>query len=230
MTARRSATFVVIPAYNEGRVLKSTLLPLLETGYSIVVVDDGSRDGTWDVLQGLPVHALRHPINLGQGAALQTGMTFALNRGAEFIVHFDADGQHSIGDIDAMLDVLRQGQVEVVLGSRFLRRVDREAVPGGRRLVLRAATFVNFALTGMLLSDAHNGLRALSRRAAACLDLRENGFAHASEILYQVRKRKLPHVEYPTHIRYTEYSQEKGQSALNGLNIVFDLLIGRFLN
>lgn len=124
-----SSVFVVVPVLNEGPVIKSALQPLLDKGYSVVCVDDGSGDNTWSIIRSLPVYSLRHAVNLGQGAALQTGMTFAVTRGAEFIIHFDADGQHDADDVDVLLEPLRNGDADVVLGSRFLRPSDRDAVP-----------------------------------------------------------------------------------------------------
>jgi glycosyltransferase involved in cell wall biosynthesis len=125
--------YVVVPAYNEEAAITKTLSMLLSSGYRIVVVDDGSKDDTWNVVCKYPVYALRHPINLGQGAALQTGMSFALQQGAKIIVHFDADGQHRVEDIDTLIEPLRQGEVEDVLGSRFLRTQDIQAIPRARR-------------------------------------------------------------------------------------------------
>lgn len=223
----RAQTFVVIAAHNEGRVIRATVTPLIALGYAVVVVDDASRDDTAAQLAGLPVHLLRHRLNLGQGAALQTGMRYALARGARFVVHFDADGQHNPADIAVLLAPLRADEADVVLGSRFLRAEDRAAVPARRRLLLRAGVAVNGLLTGVWLSDAHNGMRALTAHAAAVIDLRENRFAHASEILHQIRRQRLRCVERPTTIAYTAYSMAKGQSALNAVKIVFDLLLRR---
>lgn len=219
------AIFVVLPAYNEGRVIRSTLQPLIESQYSVVVVDDRSSDDTWSILTTLPVYALQHMINLGQGAALQTGMTFALGKGAEIIVHFDADGQHRAADIDVLVQPLRKGETDVVLGSRFLRKADSEAVPPVRRLLLKGAVIVDWLLTGMWLSDAHNGFRALTREAAEKIHLRENRFSHASEILSQIHRLRLSHVERPTSIIYSDYSKAKGQAMWNAFNIVIDLLL-----
>jgi glycosyltransferase involved in cell wall biosynthesis len=195
----------------------------------VVVADDGSTDDTWAQLNGLGVHRLRHPFNLGQGAALQSAMSYALHRGADYIVHFDADGQHNPDDIESLLAPLIADEADVVLGSRFLREEDWLAVPPQRRRLLRAAVVVNALLTGLWLSDAHNGFRAFTRGAARQIHLYENGFAHASEILVQIRERKLRYVERPTRIRYTDYSQFKGQKATNSINIVLDLLIRRLL-
>lgn len=221
------SVFVVVPTLNEGRVIRTCLQSLVDREYSVVVVDDGSSDDTWSIVSGLPVFALRHAINLGQGAALQTGMTFALRRGAEFIVHFDADGQHRVEDIEVLLEPLRRGEADVVLGSRFLRRSDSRAVPPLRRLLLKGGVVVNGLITGVWLTDAHNGFRAFTRAAASRIDLRENRFAHASEILTQIHRGGLRHVERPTSIVYTRYSREKGQSAWNAIKIVIDILVRR---
>jgi len=224
-----SQIFIVMPAYNEGRIVRKTLFPLVDAGFSVVVVDDGSKDNTWRQLAGLGVHRLRHPFNLGQGAALQTGVTYALQQGAQYIVHFDADGQHSPEDIRGLLEPVMNGKADVALGSRFLRREDWQAVPPARRLLLKGAIMVNWLLAGLWLSDAHNGARALSRRAAQKIVLHENGFAHATEILQQIKTHHLRYVERPTRIRYTDYSQKKGQRAWHALDIFVDLVIRRLL-
>ena len=219
--------FVVVPALNEETVIRVSLQPLIDLEYSVVVVDDGSTDATWSIVQKLPIYSLRHEINLGQGAALQTGMKFAAARGAQYIVHFDADGQHSAQDIAALLEPLQDGVADVALGSRFLRGADSTAVPPVRRLLLRAGVWVNAMLTGVRLTDAHNGLRAFTRAAAERIDLRENRFAHASEILSQIQRQRLRYVERPTTIAYTAYSTAKGQSSWNAIKIVIDMLLRR---
>ena len=218
---------VLIPAFNEGEVIQATLQKLIAVGYTIVVVDDGSADHTWEQLQTMPVHALRHAINRGQGAALQTAMSYALNLDPAAVVHFDADGQHNPADIGALVQPISDGDADIVLGSRFLRPQDRQAVPAARRLLLRLASMVNGLMTGMWLSDAHNGARALSQHALRSIHLQEDGFAHATEILQQIRTHKLRYKEVPTNIRYTEYSRHKGQRFWNAFDILFDLFLGR---
>lgn len=224
-TIAREDIYFVIPAYNEATVIQSTLRPVLEEGYSVVVVDDGSKDHTCEALKEVGVYALRHPVNLGQGAALQTGMTFALEQGAKMIVHFDADGQHQVQDLSVLLEPILKGEADVVLGSRFLRLVDKEDVPLAKRILLRVAIIVNGLTTGLWLTDAHNGLRVLTRAAAEKICLKENGYAHASEIVNQIRQLRLRYVERPARIRYSAYSKSKGQSMWNAFNIVIDLLL-----
>ena len=217
--------FVVIPCYNEGRVLKSVLEPLLALPYSFVAVDDGSRDDTWAIIQSLPVYGLRHAVNLGQGAALQTGMSFALSRGADVIVHFDADGQHDPEEIERFINPLAEGKADAVLGSRFLRGQDKSHIPLAKKILLRTAVLVNNLLTGLSLSDAHNGFRAFTREAASKIMLKENRYAHATEIIQQIREQRIRYIEIPTRIRYSQYSLAKGQSFWNSFNILVDLFL-----
>jgi glycosyltransferase involved in cell wall biosynthesis len=224
-----SRVFVVIPTYNEGRVLASTIRGLLPYGYSIVVVDDGSSDDAGALVNHLPVHYLRHPVNLGQGAALQTGMDYALAQRAEYIVHFDADGQHPAEGIASLLEPIQRGACDVAVGSRFLDPENVKLIPRGRRILLRGAVVISGILTNLWLSDAHNGFRALSRAAAQKIRLRENGFAHATEFLEEVRRAKLRLQETPSAVRYTDYSQAKGQPAWNSVNILIDVLLRKVL-
>ena len=216
---------IVIPCFNEGEILKKSVKELLDLNYEVIVVDDGSEHSAWELLNKLPVHFLRHCINLGQGAALQTGMDYAKQIGTEVVVHFDADGQHSPADIPALLAALES--CDIALGSRFLRPEDMSKVPFLKRQLLRCARLVNFVFTGLWLSDAHNGFRALGPKALACINLTENRMAHATEILSQIKAHRLAWREVPTTIRYTSYSKQKGQRWYNSLNILIDLILNK---
>jgi glycosyltransferase involved in cell wall biosynthesis len=224
--SRELSVVVIVPAHNEGRVIRTTVERLLTAGYRVVVVDDGSRDETVEVRQ-LPIVYLRHHVNMGQGAALQTGMTYALRTGADIAVHFDADGQHDCAQIESLIAPIVEGAADVVFGSRFLRKEDSAQVPLRKKIVLRGGILVSWAMTGVLLSDTHNGFRALSRRALERVQLQENGFAHATEILQRVREAGLRYVETPITITYSEYSQLKGQRLSGSLSILFDLIMAK---
>ena len=217
--------WVVIAAYNEGQVIADVIAGLRQTPHRIVVVDDGSADATADRAQIAGATVVRHPINLGQGAALQTGIQFALANGAEFIVTFDADGQHRTTDIAVMLEALRRTRADFALGSRFLGT--ELHVPALRRLVLRAAAWFTRVTTGLRVSDAHNGLRAMTRRGAGVIRLRQNRMAHASEILDQIASSGLNYVEVPVTIDYSRYSMAKGQRSSELLIILLDLFARR---
>jgi glycosyltransferase involved in cell wall biosynthesis len=212
--------------FNEASVIESVLAELLPTFPTVVCVDDGSADASAEVARRAGAVVVRHPFNLGQGAALQTGLRFGLRDEAlQYFITFDADGQHQVPDALVLLDEARGGDVDVVLGSRFLGGA--ADVPRSRRLVLRGAVAFTNLTTRMRLTDAHNGLRVLNRRAASHIDLRLAGMAHASEILDQIRRLKLTCREAPVSIRYTQYSRSKGQSNLNAFNIAFDVLAER---
>ena len=217
--------YIIVPCYNEGTQLRTTVSELLERGYGVVVVDDGSRTSAWEMLSDLPIHFLRHSINLGQGAALQTGMEYCRRLHASAVVHFDADGQHSPDDIAHFLEALKD--CDIVLGSRFLQKSDISQIPATRRFLLRCARLVNFIFTGLWLTDAHNGLRALNANALEKINLKENRMAHATEILMQIKTAKLRWKECPCTVRYTEYSQNKGQKWYNSIDILLELILGK---
>jgi polyprenyl-phospho-N-acetylgalactosaminyl synthase len=216
-------TWVVVPVYNEGTVVADVIEEIVETFPNIVCVDDGSRDDSAERIAGTAAHLVRHPINLGQGASLQTGIDYALRRGAEYLVTFDADGQHSVTDAEHMVDIARGGDVDVVLGSRFLETVDD--IPALKKLVLRTVAALSPSSRKLKLTDAHNGLRVLTRRTAEDMRISMNGMAHASEIVASLARGNLRVKEVPVTIRYTDYSRAKGQSLFNGVNILFDLSV-----
>jgi glycosyltransferase involved in cell wall biosynthesis len=222
-----SGTWILVPAYNEAGRLGATLASLTAYEPNIVVVDDGSDDATAAVAHQERVHVLRHVINLGQGAALQTALDYALDQGAEFLVTFDADGQHSADEIERLLEPLRAGTADVALGSRFLgQTVD---LPFGRRVVLKLGVLFTRLFSRIRVTDTHNGFRALTRAAALRLHLTQNRMAHASELLDQIQQLGLRYVEVPVTIRYSSETLAKGQSSWNALKIVGQLLLGRIV-
>ena len=224
----REAAFVVIPAYNEGTCIAEVAGKVRSAFPHVVVVDDGSDDDTFEQARRGATYVLRHTINRGQGAALQTGIDFALSRGADYIVTFDADGQHRVDDIHAMVMPILQGECEITLGSRFLGSA--ENLPASRRRTLRLAVWFTRFVNRVNLTDAHNGFRAFSRCAAAGIDITLDRMAHASELIDQIRESGLPFREVPVRIRYTEYSLRKGQSARGAIRIVLQYLLGRMLH
>jgi len=219
--------WIVVPAFNEEKKIGDVVREIRRQCPNVVVVDDGSED--WTLQRALEAGAtvLRHSINRGQGAALQTGLKYALLGGARYLVTFDADGQHPIDALPRLLSPILDGKAEIVLGSRFLR--DAGQVPQARRALLGGAVLFTRVFSRVKLTDAHNGLRAFSRRAAGMIDIQLDRMAHASEIIDQVRASGLPYTEVPVQIRYTEYSRAKGQRASGAIRIVIDYFLGRLL-
>jgi len=219
--------WVIIPAYNEADALRGVIekIRVVNDRFEIAVVDDGSRDGTYASVEQLSVHLLRHPANLGQGAALATGIQYALVNGADIIVNFDADGQMTPDDIPLMTREIAENGFDVVLGSRFLDKTPRH-MPAAKKVTLKLATLFTRLTTGLKITDTHNGFRAFSARAARAIRITQNRMAHASEILSEIRRNKLKYTEVAVTIQYTNYSKAKGQSIFNSLNILFELLTG----
>jgi glycosyltransferase involved in cell wall biosynthesis len=191
----------------------------------VVVVDDGSTDATSVRARAAGAAIVVHPINLGQGAALQTGIDYALAHGARWLVTLDADGQHDPSEAREMLAYAQREQLDVALGSRFLGTT--VGMTRGRWLLLKLALLFQALTTRTALTDVHNGLRVLSAAAAHRIRLRQNRMAHASELIGIMRRERLRYREFPVTIRYTDYSKSKGQGALSALNILTDLLLGR---
>jgi glycosyltransferase involved in cell wall biosynthesis len=215
---------IIVPLYNEAPVIGGVVTQLRQTFTHVVCVDDGSGDGSAAIAEKAGARVLYHPVNLGQGAALQTGISYALGLdGVEYLVTFDADGQHRVEDVLGMLRMARDKRVAVVFGSRFLD--NRTRAGWAKRLVLKTAVWVTNKSTGLRLSDAHNGLRVIRRDAASRINLKQDRMAHATEIVLQLARTQLPWAEYPVEVLYTEYSKGKGQSLLNSVNILVDLLI-----
>lgn len=227
LDATNDDVVVVVRMYNEAASVGTVVGRLREHFPHVVCVDDGSSDGSHLIARAAGAVVVRHPFNLGGGAAQQTGLTYALSiPSMRRVITFDADGQHNVADALRLLSVAREEGLDVVLGSRFLTNAPVN-MPTARRLLLRAATLFTKLTTSMELTDTHNGLRVLSRPTVEVLELTLDGMAYASQLLSQVARHGLTYAEVPVTIEYTEYSLARGQSNINALNIVFDLALER---
>ena len=218
--------WIVVPAYNEAAVIGEVIADLRSVFDHVVCVDDGSQDDTGAVALRAGAHLVRHPVNLGQGAAIQTGVEYARRQpGAEVFVTFDADGQHRVKDVIRMIDKLSAEDVDIVIGTRFADQGVHSEVPVLKRIVLRTAVWLSPRSRRLNLSDAHNGLRVFNRKVAGGLDIAMSGMGHASEIIALVDENNWRVTEEPVEILYTDYSKSKGQPLVNGVNIVFDVFL-----
>ena len=225
MDKNETNLWIVIPAYNEGEVLRNVVSGVAASYKNIIVVDDCSTDNTGAAACAGGAIVLRHPINLGQGAALETGIRYALSCGAKTIVTFDADGQHQVEDISVLARRQVETGADIVIGSRFLGQAT--GISWLRRIVLRLAVVFTRITSGVSLTDAHNGFRLLTRHAAEKIRISQNRMAHASEIIDKIGVLGLSVAEAPVTIIYTEYSLRKGQKLSNAINILSELLIAR---
>lgn len=215
---------IIIPAYNEEKTIGRVIRGLFEQGLKdIIVVDDASTDETVSEAEKLGVKVLRHEINRGQGAALETGDAYARQIGAGPVVHFDGDDQFNPADISRGIRLMTENNLDVVLGSRFLD--GRSRIPWFKRvIILPIARWTNFVFTGIVLSDAHNGFRILSKNALEKVRITHDRMAHNTEIIRQIKMFRLRYLEFPVEVRYHTY----GQGLVGGVVIVRDLLLGLF--
>lgn len=223
-TRKNPGVYVVVALYNEESVIKGVIDGLHEHFSNVVCIDDGSTDNSAEVAEKAGAIVIRHPMNLGQGAALQTGIAYCrAQEDMEYVVTFDGDGQHRVEDVLDMLSYSRRRDLAIVFGSRFL---DKRTKPGfKKKVVLKVAVLITRVVTGLQLTDAHNGLRVLRRDAVAHVNLIQDRMSHATEIVQQLAESKLPWREFPVEVLYTDYSRAKGQSILNSINILFDLIV-----
>ena len=214
--------WIVIPAFNEAAVIGEVIADVRSVFDHVVCVDDGSTDGTGDIARLAGAHLVRHPINLGQGAAIQTGVEYARKQpGAQVFATFDADGQHRVNDMAAMIDRLGAGDVDVVIGTRFGTQQGSRP-PFLKRIVLQTAARLSRRGRRMGLTDTNNGLRVFNKKVADGLNITMSGMSHANEFITLIDENHWRVAEEPVEVLYTEYSKSKGQPLLNGVNIIFD--------
>ena len=218
--------FVVLPAWNEEPVVEQVIREIVPLYPNVIVVDDGSADRTAERARRAGARVLRHVVNRGQGAALQTGIEYSLQQGADYVVTFDCDGQHRVEDIEVLLAPLQAGRCQVSLGSRFVGTT--EGMPWTRMLLLKLAVSFTRVVSGVRLTDAHNGLRAFHCAAARHIQISMDRMAHASQIVDDIRNKGLTYEEVPVRVRYTPYSRTKGQSSAHAFRVFSEYILGRF--
>ena len=214
----------VIPAWNEAKTISQVVADVRSQVDEVVVVDDGSSDGTVDLAVAAGATVLLHPINRGQGAALRTGTQYALDNGADIIIHFDADGQFVASEITEMTVLIISGLAEAVFGSRFLGK-EHNLPPFKKRVLLPLARLFYWFFLGVRFNDPQNGFRALSADAAQRINWQQDRMAHCSEILWLTRLTGIKYQEVGVTVHYSHF----GQQMSGGWRIISDLFLGRFL-
>ncbi|OBI15271.1 glycosyl transferase [Mycobacterium sp. E2327] len=222
MATESQGVWIVIPAFNEAAVIGDVIADVRSAFDHVVCVDDGSSDGTGEIARRAGAHLVRHPVNLGQGAAIQTGIEYARRQpGAQVFATFDADGQHRVKDVAAMVERLGVGDVDVVIGTRFGAQ-EGSRPPLFKRIVLRTAARLSRRGRRLGLTDTNNGLRVFNKKVADGLDITMSGMSHANEFVMLIAENHWRVAEQPVEVLYTDYSKSKGQPLLNGVNIIFD--------
>ncbi|MBP5204278.1 glycosyltransferase family 2 protein [bacterium] len=201
-------TYIVLPAYNEGKVIKKLIESIKKEGYrNIIVVDDGSTDNTFSEAESTGVVAISHLINRGKGAATQTGIDAAKYLDADIIITMDSDGQHNPKDIVKLIKPLEKGECDVTIGSRFLEK--SKNMPMSRVIMNRVGNYITAFFFHKLVTDSQSGFRGYSKKAANLVYTYEDRYEFESEMLGEISKHKLSVKEVPIEVIYTEYSLTK---------------------
>ena len=209
----------VIPAYNEERFIGSVVLKTKQVANTVIVVDDGSSDGTAEMAAAAGAVVVKQKSNLGKGSALSTGFQVARNYHPDAIVCLDADGQHRPDELSAVCAPILAGEADLVIGSRYLgdaSDVPRHRVWGhwGFNLMTRLAS-------GVAASDSQSGYRAFSPKVLTINGFSSGGFSVESEMQFIANEHDLRLVEVPITIHYSDKPKRNvmvhGASVLNGL-------------
>ncbi len=221
---QNDSVWIVIPAYNEATAIGNVVRDIRNAGFSnILVVDDGSRDTTFEASQNAGATTLRHRLNRGKGAATKTGIEAAKLLGAKIIVTMDGDGQHNPEDIEKLLAPIQQKKTDVVLGTRLK---NPEGMPWYKIAHNMIGNAIVWYLYGLWVSDSQSGFRAYSCRAAKMIDTTTDRYEYDSEVIREIKKHRLKYSEVPIEVRYTDYSMGKTQkqSLVTGIKTVYRMI------
>ncbi len=225
METEQPKVYLVIPAFNEGKIIADVIDEVKKHGFSnIIVVDDGSKDDTYEKAKSISgVTALKHKLNRGYGATVKTGVEAAKLLDADVVVTFDGDGQHDPGDISALISPIIDSGYDVVLGTRLL---DTSGMPFHKIIANRMGNFFTWLLFGIWVTDSQSGFRAFSRNAIEQIQTKSERYEYASEVIREIKRKKLKFKESPIKIRYTRYSMGKAhkQSFTNGLKTLYKMV------
>lgn len=223
-TSPHHLIYIVLPAWNESKVLLEVIQAIRAAGYShIVVVDDGSNDTTFMIAKEAGVIALQHCLNRGKGAATKTGIEAAKLLGADIIVTMDSDGQHNPEDIHRLIDPIQSEKADVVLGTRL---INPQGMPWHKIIANWIGNVLTWYLYGLWVTDSQSGFRAYSSKAARLINTRSDRYDYESEVIREIYLHRLKYVEIPMEVRYTEYSMSKleRQNFTNGLKTLGRML------
>ena len=222
----KSKTLIIIPAYNEEESIGAVISDLKSSGYEdIIVVDDGSLDQTKKIAIEKGAKVLSHPVNIGLGGAISTGLTYAKKHTYKYAITIDADGQHKISDAKKIYEELKTNSADIVIGSRLDQLLKKYPL---RFTVNILSNIFIMLLSGKYVSDTQSGLKGYGSKAIKKIQISTSGYEYSSEIILSAQKQKLTIKEIPIEAIYTDYSKRKGQKLSNAINIMLKLLTHSF--
>lgn len=220
-----SEIYIILSSYNEEETLEKVVDGLVERGFKVLIIDDGSKDNTPTIAKNLVrkynpmVFYYRHRINVGLGGAIKTGIKAALKRGADIMITFDADGQHNPDDLYNMYPPLQEDKADIVIASR-----DFSDMPTGRRFGNTVMNYITYIFQGKMVTDSQSGLRAFTSDTARKLDLKSPQYGISSEIIGEIKRKNLRFMEVPMTTIYDERTIQKGTNTTVGIKIVLEFI------
>lgn len=223
MRSSFSDILIIIPAYNEEQKVGGVVADLFDVGFKhIVVIDDGSKDKTFEIVKKSKAVALKHPINIGLGGALSTGLEYARQNGFEYAITVDSDGQHDISDAKKLALELKKNKHDFVIGSRLKNMKNKNSI---RFFGNHLMDFATALLCGKYTEDTQSGLRAFNKNALSKIKPQSSGYEVSSEIIIQAIKGNLKISTIPIKAIYTDYSLKKGQKISNAIRVIRRLVV-----
>ncbi len=210
--------WIIIPAKNEAKNITKVLELTKQYAKNIIVVDDGSNDGTAAIAEQQNSKVLKHIINLGKGAALKTGCDYAVNKGAEIIIAMDADLQHEPKEIPNFLNALEKNNADIVFGYRQLNQKMPIVLKFGNFVINRIIYF----LYGINLKDSQSGYRCFTKQAYQKMRWNAFDYSMESEMIARAGKNKLKYIEIPIQTIY--HDNYKGTTVFDGIKIVIKMI------
>lgn len=215
----------VIPAYNEEKNIIEAIKRAKVFVDEVIVVDDCSEDDTYNLAKKTDAKVLKHIINRGQGASLQTGNDCALRNGADIVIHFDADNQFIAEEIPELINPIVNEGYQVVFGSRFMGK--KNNMPKfKKKIIMPLARLINKVFFNIRLTDPQSGFRAMNKEAVKKIKIENDRMAHCSEIIFKSFKYNLKLKEVPTTVVYHDFGQKMG----SGFKILKDIFISKLSN
>jgi glycosyltransferase involved in cell wall biosynthesis len=215
---------VCIPAFNEAKTIEDIVMKSKKHADGVIVYDDGSTDNTYDLAKSSGATVIKSPKNTGYGAAIRALFQAAKDQNADIMVTLDSDGQHNPDQIPVLIEPLLKQGVDIVIGSRFLNRNDKERVPRYRSFGIKTITKLTQTASYGGITDAQSGFRAYNKNALSKINLFEDGMAVSIEILLRAKEKNLLTTEVPITINYDVKDTSTHNPISHGVGVLYSVL------
>jgi glycosyltransferase involved in cell wall biosynthesis len=214
---------VCVPAFNEANTISDIVNRCKKYADEVIVYDDGSTDNTHQVAVSAGATVIRTPENKGYGVAIRSLFQAAKEQDADIMITLDSDGQHNPDHIPRLIEPLRTQNFDLVIGSRFLSKDDKEKIPRYRSFGIKTITKLTQSASYSGLTDSQSGFRAYNKNALSKINLFEDGMAVSTEILLRAREKNLLATEVPITINYETDDTSTHNPISHGIGVVYSV-------